>query len=101
MSCNLDCRERQESGRCEHQVLRSVEAELKSVTQNGSTTSSVTESLIDESLLVDPKLLFIGAKIGEGAHGKVFEGRSVIFLRVFFGRKFFYHLISCSFVNLV
>ncbi|KAK2981823.1 hypothetical protein RJ640_010340 [Escallonia rubra] len=30
---------------------------------------------IDERVLVDPKLLFIGAKIGEGAHGKVYEGR--------------------------
>ncbi|WCJ27824.1 Protein kinase superfamily protein [Euphorbia peplus] len=37
----------------------------------------VTEQLfvIDEGLLVDPKLLFIGSKIGEGAHGKVYEGR--------------------------
>ncbi|CAH2074667.1 unnamed protein product [Thlaspi arvense] len=30
---------------------------------------------IDESLLVDPKMLFIGSKIGEGAHGKVYQGR--------------------------
>ncbi|KAK3002665.1 hypothetical protein RJ639_019971 [Escallonia herrerae] len=30
---------------------------------------------IDERVLVDPKLLFIGSKIGEGAHGKVYEGR--------------------------
>ncbi|KAJ4911493.1 Protein kinase superfamily protein [Raphanus sativus] len=30
---------------------------------------------IEESLLVDPKLLFIGSKIGEGAHGKVYQGR--------------------------
>lgn len=42
------------------------------VSQNGSIT---VQPSIDESLLVDPKLLFIGAKIGEGAHGKVFEGR--------------------------
>ncbi|KAL6560582.1 hypothetical protein OROGR_004141 [Orobanche gracilis] len=43
------------------------------LSQNGSlTNSSLT---IDESLLVDPKLLFIGKKIGEGAHGKVYEGR--------------------------
>jgi serine/threonine protein kinase len=26
-------------------------------------------------MLVDPKLLFVGSKIGEGAHGKVYEGR--------------------------
>ncbi|THU54451.1 hypothetical protein C4D60_Mb10t25220 [Musa balbisiana] len=30
---------------------------------------------IDEKLLIDPKLLYIGAKIGEGAHGKVYEGK--------------------------
>jgi serine/threonine protein kinase len=30
---------------------------------------------IDESLLVDPNSLFIGSKIGEGAHGKVYAGR--------------------------
>ncbi|CAO2823944.1 unnamed protein product [Amaranthus hypochondriacus] len=37
---------------------------------NGPITGS-----LDESLLVDPKLLFIGNKVGEGAHGKVYEGR--------------------------
>ncbi|KAK7287103.1 hypothetical protein RIF29_00148 [Crotalaria pallida] len=47
--------------------------ESKSVSQNGSVTT--TQLTIDESLLVDPKLLFIGKKIGEGAHGKVYEGR--------------------------
>jgi len=46
----------------------------KSVTQNGSVTAS-SQLSIDENLLVDPKLLFIGSKIGEGAHGKVYEGR--------------------------
>lgn len=30
---------------------------------------------IDENLLIDPKLLYIGAKIGEGAHGKVYQGK--------------------------
>ncbi|KAJ8477832.1 hypothetical protein OPV22_021559 [Ensete ventricosum] len=30
---------------------------------------------IDEKLLIDPKLLYIGSKIGEGAHGKVYEGK--------------------------
>ncbi|PWA59754.1 protein kinase superfamily protein [Artemisia annua] len=34
-----------------------------------------SDCTIDERVLVDPKLLFIGAKIGEGAHGKVYEGR--------------------------
>ena len=32
-------------------------------------------SWIDRKLLVDPKMLFIGDKIGEGAHGKVYKGK--------------------------
>ena len=47
----------------------------ESLRQNGSVTSQ--QLTIDENLLVDPKLLFIGSKIGEGAHGKVYEGRLV------------------------
>ncbi|GAB2272082.1 hypothetical protein Dimus_006901 [Dionaea muscipula] len=40
---------------------------------------------IDQNLLVDPKMLFIGSKIGEGAHGKVYEGRycgSIVAIKV-------------------
>ncbi|MED6146971.1 hypothetical protein PIB30_039746 [Stylosanthes scabra] len=55
----------------EESVVGSTES--KSVKQNGFITA--TQLTIDESLLVDPKLLFIGSKIGEGAHGKVYEGR--------------------------
>ncbi|RDX66395.1 Serine/threonine-protein kinase HT1, partial [Mucuna pruriens] len=55
----------------EESALGSTES--KSVRENGSLTT--TQLTIDESLLVDPKLLFIGSKIGEGAHGKVYEGR--------------------------
>lgn len=54
-------------------LRRSVEQETSTVTQNGSITAS--QLTIDENLLVDPKFLFIGSKIGEGAHGKVYEGR--------------------------
>jgi hypothetical protein len=32
-------------------------------------------SWIDRNLLVDPKNLFVGDKIGEGAHGKVYKGK--------------------------
>ncbi|XP_020219061.1 serine/threonine-protein kinase STY13 isoform X2 [Cajanus cajan] len=64
-------RELGEERECEESVLGSNES--KSVRQNGSLTD--TELTIDESLLVDPKLLYIGSKIGEGAHGKVYEGR--------------------------
>lgn len=55
---------------------------LNPVRQNGSVSGSSLDRgsappqlSIDESLLVDPKKLFIGSKIGEGAHGKVYEGR--------------------------
>ncbi|XP_054781742.1 serine/threonine-protein kinase STY13 [Prosopis cineraria] len=59
---------------CEESVLQnSGELESKSVGQNGSITSP--QLSIDENLLVDPTQLFIGSKIGEGAHGKVYEGR--------------------------
>ena len=30
---------------------------------------------IDKKLLIDPSQLFVGPKIGEGAHGKVYKGR--------------------------
>ncbi|KAL8154439.1 hypothetical protein V2J09_012199 [Rumex salicifolius] len=52
---------------------RSVDANPNSGPRNGSTADAHLS--IDSSLLVDPKLLFIGSKIGEGAHGKVYEGR--------------------------
>ncbi|KAK1563755.1 hypothetical protein Q3G72_032390 [Acer saccharum] len=58
----------------QHDLRRSVGGESRRVRQqNGSIT--VPELTIDQNLLVDPKLLFIGNKIGEGAHGKVYEGR--------------------------
>lgn len=52
---------------------RLVDVNTNSVGRNGSISDS--QLFIDENLLVDPKLLFIGSKIGEGAHGKVYEGR--------------------------
>ncbi|KAF8397029.1 hypothetical protein HHK36_018667 [Tetracentron sinense] len=56
---------------------KSVEVGIRldkhSITQNGSITDPQFQ--IDEKLLIDPKLLFVGSKIGEGAHGKVYEGR--------------------------
>ncbi|KAM3690000.1 hypothetical protein ACB098_09G090800 [Castanea mollissima] len=68
MSCSENNRGVREEGEYERSILRSE------TTQNGSIT--VEQQLaIDENLLVDPKLLFIGSKIGEGAHGKVYEGR--------------------------
>lgn len=43
---------------------------------NGSIIAS-QQLCIDERVLVDPRLIFIGSKIGEGAHGKVYQGRCV------------------------
>lgn len=61
-----------EEKECENSDLGCTQS--KSVRQNGSLTTT-TQLTIDDNLLVDPKLLFIGSKIGEGAHGKVYEGR--------------------------
>jgi len=73
----MSCRERNKGEREEKEYKNSsVGLESKSVRQ--SIGSIEDEQLtIDESLLIDPKLLFIGSKIGEGAHGRVYEGRSV------------------------
>ncbi|KAF2287974.1 hypothetical protein GH714_003668 [Hevea brasiliensis] len=72
--CSDKNRGREAENEQQQPVLRSsVEVEPAAVTQNGSITAP--QLSIDESLLVDPKLLFIGSKIGEGAHGKVYEGR--------------------------
>ncbi|XP_044984707.1 uncharacterized protein LOC123452171 [Hordeum vulgare subsp. vulgare] len=37
--------------------------------------TSLSGSWIDRKLLVDPKMLLVGSKIGEGAHGKVYKGK--------------------------
>ncbi|XP_002532865.2 serine/threonine-protein kinase STY13 [Ricinus communis] len=68
MSCSSD-----NSNRGRENEEQSVEVQTV-ITQNGSLTAPHQLS-IDENLLVDPKLLFIGSKIGEGAHGKVYQGR--------------------------
>ncbi|CAI0474786.1 unnamed protein product [Linum tenue] len=52
---------------------RSGEIQSKAGSGNGSIIAPRLS--IDESLLIDAKSLFIGSKIGEGAHGKVYEGR--------------------------
>lgn len=48
-----------------------IDEQRTSVEENGS---------IDQNLLIDPKLLFIGNKIGEGAHGEVYKGRLVLLM---------------------
>lgn len=36
---------------------------------------SFSEFNLDASWLIDPKHIFVGPKIGEGAHAKVYEGK--------------------------
>lgn len=37
--------------------------------------NSMGELNLEAKWLIDPKLLFVGPKIGEGAHAKVYEGK--------------------------
>ncbi|CAA3018295.1 serine threonine- kinase HT1 [Olea europaea subsp. europaea] len=60
-----------EDEKCEKPARKSVEGMSS---QNGSVVAS-PRLTIDESVLIDPKSLFIGSKIGEGAHGKVYQGK--------------------------
>ncbi|KAK4799734.1 hypothetical protein SAY86_025099 [Trapa natans] len=73
MSCSYSTSREGPEGDLEQSVLRSVDSEPRSVSQNGSISSPRLS--VDDNVLVDPKLLFIGSKIGEGGHGRVFEGR--------------------------
>lgn len=43
--------------------------------RNSSGSNSVQQFSIDDKLTIDPKLLSVRTKIGEGAHGKVYEGK--------------------------
>ncbi|KAL3839954.1 hypothetical protein ACJIZ3_024545 [Penstemon smallii] len=70
MSSGGKSRGRKEEGEYEKPDKISVEG----VQSQGSSTTSA-DLCIDERVLVDPKSLFIGSKIGEGAHGKVYQGR--------------------------
>lgn len=73
MSCSEKNRGSEDGEYEKRGVNKSVGGKASSVSTNGSIADQ--QFVIDESLLVDPKLLFIGSKIGEGAHGKVYEGR--------------------------
>ncbi|KAF7838276.1 serine/threonine-protein kinase STY13-like isoform X2 [Senna tora] len=43
--------------------------------ESGGVFYSVDEFRLDAKWLIDPKLLYVGPRIGEGAHGKVYEGK--------------------------
>jgi hypothetical protein len=77
MSCGSDgCRDGNSGGSEEFRRPRHskvVADDLVAPEQcSGDTTPA---SWIDRDLLVDPKNLFVGDKIGEGAHGKVYKGK--------------------------
>lgn len=48
--------------------------------KEGSSPPSLCEFRLDEKFLLDPQLICIGSKIGEGAHGKVYKGKYVYVL---------------------
>ncbi|XP_065006146.1 serine/threonine-protein kinase STY13-like [Musa acuminata AAA Group] len=79
MSCVDDCRDgrREEAEFWRPGGIKVVDDSLQldrySLGNNGTFPSAQLD--IDEKHLIDPKLLYIGAKIGEGAHGKVYEGK--------------------------
>lgn len=58
---------------------------------SGNGFYSTSEFNLDAKWLIDPKHLFVGPKIGEGAHAKVYEGKYVLFFDVnwFFFSCFF------------
>ena len=43
--------------------------------ESGSRFYSADEFRLDAKWLIDPKLLFVGPRIGEGAHAEVYEGK--------------------------
>ncbi|WOL04850.1 serine/threonine-protein kinase HT1-like [Canna indica] len=79
MSCVDDCRD----GRRDEEEFRrpvgnkvaddSLPLGRQTLGRNGTFPAEQLD--LDAKLLIDPKLLYIGAKIGEGAHGKVYEGK--------------------------
>lgn len=48
--------------------------ESRGVNGNGFFSGS-DQFQLDPKLLIDPKHLFVGPRIGEGAHAKVYEGK--------------------------
>ncbi|XP_058075315.1 serine/threonine-protein kinase STY13 [Magnolia sinica] len=77
MSCDEEIKEGGEEGEFNHSGSEKAEIgvhpENHQIGKIGSI--SVPQLRIDEKLLIDPRLLFVGSKIGEGAHGKVYEGK--------------------------
>ncbi|KAM0950544.1 putative dual-specificity kinase TKL-Pl-4 family [Dioscorea sansibarensis] len=81
MSCGDETREDGSEGEeIERLKLNEVVVADDSVQQGKQSfeklgTNSIPVFELDRKLLINPRLLFIGTKIGEGAHGKVYEGK--------------------------
>lgn len=79
MSCGGDCKDgRKEGEEFKRLGLNKVADDFVQLGRQsfGTNVTVPAPSLdIDEKLLIDPRLLYIGSKIGEGAHGKVYEGK--------------------------
>eukprot|EP00262_Sarcandra_glabra_P015968 TRINITY_DN5042_c0_g3_i1.p1 TRINITY_DN5042_c0_g3~~TRINITY_DN5042_c0_g3_i1.p1 ORF type:complete len:366 (-),score=63.54 TRINITY_DN5042_c0_g3_i1:86-1183(-) len=69
MSRGEESKESEDEGEIKRRGLEGTQ----SITRTG--LGPVQRFEIDEKFLLDPKLLFVGSKIGEGAHGKVYEGK--------------------------
>lgn len=50
--------------------------------ESGSGFFSLEEFQLDPKFNIDPKLLFVGPRIGEGAHAKVYEGKYVSYSEI-------------------
>jgi hypothetical protein len=78
MSCGSDvCRDSCSSSGSE-EFRRSWPSKVTaddSVAPARSSDVAAPASWIDRKLLVDPKMMFVWDKIGEGAHGKVYKGK--------------------------
>ncbi|XP_075491544.1 serine/threonine/tyrosine-protein kinase HT1 [Primulina tabacum] len=59
----------------EEEVEKSGRRSVERISSQNGSTVAPTDLSIDERVLIDAKSLFIGSKIGEGAHGKVYKGR--------------------------
>jgi len=84
MSCGSDgCRDGSSGGGGSGEFRRTqrpskVAADDSVESARCSDAAASPASWIDRKLLVDPKMMFVGSKIGEGAHGKVYKGKYVI-----------------------
>ena len=70
---------------------------IKVVTEemgSGNGFYSTSEFNLDAKWLIDPKHLFVGPKIGEGAHAKVYEGKYVFFFLMSIAFFFFFLCLS-------